>query len=240
VSEEYKARIRNSLSGVFYKRNYLGIWCLAEGAIFDFFDTDVHVVDKPPFAADYWVAGIDYGVSNAFACVLVGISTGKHTGAGKCMWVEKEYTWDCKRTGRQKINSEFADDVQEMLEPYGVTQIYIDPSALSMKLELQRRGMGVISANNDVNYGIETMTAQMANGNLFVCAECKNLIREIQGYVWDTKKSSQGEDVPVKKGDHNVDALRYVMATHKVVSYNPYKNKPNDQWKNRFEPYSRR
>jgi hypothetical protein len=29
VDDEYKMRIKNSLSGVFYKRNYLGMWCLA-------------------------------------------------------------------------------------------------------------------------------------------------------------------------------------------------------------------
>ena len=50
VDEDYKQRIRESLSGLFYKRNYLGIWCLAEGAIFDFFDRKIHVVRKPPAA----------------------------------------------------------------------------------------------------------------------------------------------------------------------------------------------
>ena len=35
VDDAYKQRIRDSLSGLFYKRNYLGLWCLAEGAIFE-------------------------------------------------------------------------------------------------------------------------------------------------------------------------------------------------------------
>jgi len=61
VDEDYKSRIRNSLSGVFYKRNYLGHWCLAEGSVYDFFDRKVHVVRRPPRAADYWIAAIDYG-----------------------------------------------------------------------------------------------------------------------------------------------------------------------------------
>lgn len=231
VDDNYKQRIRDSLSGVFYKRNYLGLWCLAEGAIFDFFDHAVHTVSKPPRAADYWIASIDYGASNAFCCLLIGISTGMYTQTGKCMWVEKEYYWDCKKTGRQKINSEFADDIEQFIEPYAVRGIYIDPSALAMKLELQKRNIHVIPANNDVYNGIELMCSEMAKGNLFVCRNCPNLIKEIEGYVWDSKKSEKGEDEPVKKADHAVDALRYAIASHKVVTYDPYKqNEIQKDW----------
>lgn len=235
VAESYKQRIRDSLSGLFYKRNYLGLWCLAEGAIFDFFDKKIHVVNRPPVAAEYWVAGIDYGVSNAFACVLIGINTGMANQTGKRMWVEKEYYWDCKKTGRQKINSEFADDIQEFLEPYAVRNIYIDPSALSMKLELQRRGMHVVEANNDVYNGIQMMCTEMGKGNLTVCQDCPNLIKEIESYVWDSKKSAQGDDCPIKKADHAVDALRYVIASHKVAVYNPYAHNPYEFQKNKYQ-----
>lgn len=242
VDDKYKERIKNSLSGLFYRRNYLGIWCLAEGAVFDFFDRKIHVVNKPDKAQEYWIAGIDYGVSNAFACILIGVSTGRYDQTGRRMWVEKEYYWDCKKTGRQKLNSEFADDVQSFLEPYSVKQLYIDPSALAMKLELQRRGMHVLEANNDVYNGIQMMTGEMAKGNLFICNDCPNLIREIENYVWDTKKSQMGEDVPVKKGDHAVDALRYCIASHKVQEYKPYlqAQEPSDYLSGRFNPGRRR
>lgn len=236
LEESYKHRIRNSLSGLFYKRNYLGLWCLAEGAIFDFFDRKIHVISKPPAAAEYWVCGIDYGVSNAFAAVLVGINTGISTQSGKRMWVEKEYYWDCKKTQRQKINSEFAEDIADFLEPYAVRNIYIDPSALSMKLELQRRGMFVTEADNDVLNGIQDMCSEMGKGNLYVLKDCPNLIREIEGYVWDEKKSKQGDDAPVKKSDHAVDALRYVIRSHKVATYQPYKHDPNEYLRTRFTP----
>lgn len=241
VDQGYKDRLRKSLSGVFYKRNYLGLWCLAEGAIFDFFDRAVHVVTRPPAAADYWICGIDYGVSNAFACLLIGVSTGYHTQTGKRVWVEKELYWDCKKTGRQLTNAEFADRVQEFIEPYAVRVIYIDPSALAMKLELQRRGVHVAEANNEVLYGIELTVSEMAKGNLYICKECVNTIKEIEGYVWDDKKSKKGEDQPLKKADHAVDALRYAIATHKVVQYDPYKQQEiSREWQqNRFSPLRR-
>jgi len=54
----------------------LGLWCLAEGSVFECFDMEIHVVRNPPCAAEYWVAGIDYGASNPFTCILVGVCTG--------------------------------------------------------------------------------------------------------------------------------------------------------------------
>jgi PBSX family phage terminase large subunit len=225
LDEDYKDRIKNSLSGLFYKRNYLGLWCLAEGAIFDFFDPKIHVVDRPPTAAEYWIAGIDYGTVNPFCCLLIGVSTGRHTQTGKVVWVEDEFYWDPKKKGRQKTNAEFAEDVAQFLEPYSVKHIYIDPSAEAFQLELRRKGLRPIHANNNVGEGIQIMTSEMAAGNLFVCRQCINTIREIQSYSWDPKQADKGIDAPLKKEDHSVDSLRYSIATHKVAKY--YDNTPD-------------
>lgn len=234
VDESYKQRIRDSLSGLFYKRNYLGLWCLAEGAIFDFFDRKIHVVDRPPAAAEYWVAGIDYGSVNPFCCLLIGVSSGRYTQTGKRMWVEKEYFWNPKVTGRQKTNAEFADAVEEFLEPYGVKQLYIDPSAEAFQIELRRRGMHVVHANNSVEDGIQMMTSEMKKGNLYICSECVNTIREIESYVWDPKAAEKGYDEPLKKDDHCCDSLRYVIASHKPVSYDQHAHNPIKYVKDRF------
>jgi PBSX family phage terminase large subunit len=236
VSQEYKDRIRDSSSGVFYKRNYLGLWCMAEGAIFDFFDRGLHVLPRPPCAAEYWIAGIDYGASNSFACVLIGISTGQYSQTGKVMWVEAEYYWDHHKQERQKTNFELADDVVQFLDGYNVKQLYIDPSAASFKTELRKRGIGVIDANNDVEEGIYQMTSEIKRGYLYVCAGCTNLIREIESYVWDKKAAEKGEDKPLKKDDHALDALRYAISSHKVTEYQPYKHNPSDYHANRFNP----
>jgi len=241
VDEDYKNRLKYSTSGVFHKRNYLGLWCMAEGAIFDFFDEDIHVLKKPPASADYWVAGIDYGTSNACACMLVGVCTGQYPPYKRVCWVESEYYWDCKKMGRQKLNSELADDIQQFLEPYSMKGIYCDPSAAAFKLELRRRGMHIIDANNDVITGIEMTTNQMQQGNLYIINTCKNLIREIQNYVWDTRKSKEGEDAPVKKGDHACDALRYIVASHKISDPKNLQSihNPEEYKRNRFDPTRR-
>lgn len=241
VGEDYKERIRNSLSGVFYKRNYLGLWCLAEGAIFDFFDKDLYIAKKPPKCANYWIAGIDYGTHNSFACVLIGVNTGQFDQTGPVMWVEKEYVWDCTKTGRQKTCSEYARDVEAFLEPYACKAVYVDPSAAPFKVEMQRKGSHITDAQNDVYEGIVHLISEMKDGSLKICAECKNLIREIEGYVWDSKAAERGEDRPVKKDDHCIDALRYAVYSHRVPAYRPYKEeKHNEYLTNRFNPGARR
>jgi PBSX family phage terminase large subunit len=239
LPQHYKDRIKKSLTGVFYKRNYLGMWCLAEGAIFDFFDRKLHVCPKPPAAAEYYIAAIDYGFSNPFACLLIGVSTGRYNQEGKKLWVDQEYYWDPKKTGRGKTNSEFALDIQKFLEDYNVRQLYIDPSAAAFKKDLQKIGITTIDANNEVLDGITITSSEMQKGNLVIHERCPNLIREIESYVWDEKESKKGYDEPVKKNDHAVDALRYAIASHKVSVYDPYKDTERaDEWrKNKYDHY---
>lgn len=239
LTDDYKNDMKKSLTGVFFKRNYLGLWCLAEGAIFDFFDRSLHVksLHHHRNCANYWIAGVDFGTANAFACVLVGVSTGnKSAGIGYKMWAEKEYYWDYTKTGRQKTASEFAREVKDFLEPYGVRAVYLDPSALNFKLELERLRIHVVLTKNEVDSGIQKMTSEMKDGNLYVLESCPNLIREIESYVWDPKSSEKGYDEPLKRDDHAVDALRYAIASHKVSSFDQdeYYRKQQQTMRSRF------
>jgi hypothetical protein len=192
---------------------------MAEGAIYDFFDKDLHVVRRPPKAAEYWISAVDYGTINAFCCLLIGVNSGKYDQQGRRWWVEKEYYWDSAKQGRQKTNGEYANDVVEFLEPYGCHRVYIDPSAAAFKEELRRRNLHPIDSDNDVDRGVQIVGSEIQAGNLVICESCPNLIREIQGYVWDSKAAKKGWDEPLKVNDHAVDALRYGIATHKIPKY---------------------
>jgi PBSX family phage terminase large subunit len=210
LTESFKAMQRQTLSGLFYRRHYLGEWCLAEGAIFDFFDRKVHVVDRPIGTTLYWIAGIDYGTDHAFACILIRVSK---LPRGKQLWVEKEYYYSSKNK-RQKSPSEYAEDVQKFLENYTIHAIYLDPSAALFKAELARRGLHTVETNNEVYDGIVTTVNCVKNGTLVISPACPNLIREVQGYVWDPKASKNGREEPLKKNDDAADALRYACKSY--------------------------
>lgn len=210
LSKKYKDSLKAEYKGLWYKRFILGEWVLAEGAIYDFFDTNLHVKPKPPTYAKQYFLGIDYGTTNAFAAVLIGFNDDHHPA----IWVEKEYYWNSREKGYQKTDSEYAMDLQREFEGYPISLVYIDPSAASFKVELKRKRFAVKEANNDVLDGIRFVGALIAQGDLVICKQCTNLIKEIESYVWDENSVKLGEDKPVKKNDHAIDAMRYVLYTH--------------------------
>jgi PBSX family phage terminase large subunit len=208
LDEREKNRLRTQYTGLFYKRYILGQWVMAEGSIFPDFDRKIHVVEREPTCAEQYYVGIDYGQSNPTAAVMIGYRSG-HTPR---FWVVKEYYWDVKKTFRPKTNGELADDIERFIEGYNVRGIFLDPSALSFKVELQRHKIRpLIEADNDVFPGITFLANLISNHQLKVLDVCTNLIREMEMYVWDSKAALKGIEQPIKSSDHAVDALRYAL-----------------------------
>jgi PBSX family phage terminase large subunit len=210
LSQDYVERLKLTNKGLYYKRYILGEWCQAEGAIFDFFEESLHIIEKPPSYAKYYLVGIDYGTKNPCAFVLIGVNDDVRPS----IWVEKEYYYDSSKIGRQKTDGQYAIDFKKFIEGYPIRKIYIDPSAASFKTELSRHGIHTVDANNDVIDGIRTVSSLMASENFKICKQCKNTIREMQSYVWDENAAKKGEDKPVKENDHILDGIRYTLHTH--------------------------
>ncbi len=70
-----------------------------------------------------------------------------------------------------------------------------------------------MNAENDVLLGIKITGKFIAGKNLVIHKSCKNLREHLQSYAWDPKAADRGEDKPIKKNDHDCDALRYACAT---------------------------
>jgi len=210
LDAEIKSDLERKYQGLWYKRFILGEWVLAEGAVYDFFDSSLHVVDHAPTYAKNYFLGIDYGTSNAFAAVLVGYNDNQKPE----IWVEKEYYWDSKKMGFQKTNADYANDLNREFGGYPVRMAYLDPSAASFQTELRRQKIPVTQANNEVLDGIRCISTLLSERSLVICKNCTNLIKEIEGYVWDDKAVKRGEDKPMKQRDHAIDALRYVIFSY--------------------------
>lgn len=199
--------IRKEYTGVWYKRYILGEWAAAEGLVYDSFDDD-NLYEGEHYNPDYYIAGIDYGTSNATCCLVAAI----YAKSTPKIRIVKEYYYDSKVTGRCKTDSELVHEISQMLKIYpNLRSIYIDPSALSFKTEFQRKNYPVLDANNDVINGIRTVSSMVYNKNICIHRGCKNLIDSIYSYIWDEKASEKGEDKPVKAFDHGADALRYII-----------------------------
>lgn len=211
LTESYVNDLKREYKGLWYKRFINGEWCLAEGSVFDFFDESNNCINDAPAYAKYYIVGVDYGTTNPCAFVLLGFNDDVKPE----IWVEKEYYYDSKKDGYQKTDAEYADDFMDFIMDYPVKHIYIDPSAASFKQELRRRkSLSIIDANNDVANGIRIMSMRLVLGNFKIRRSCKNLVKEMQSYVWDTKASQRGEDKPMKAFDHCLDATRYALVSH--------------------------
>ncbi|MFT8350045.1 PBSX family phage terminase large subunit [Clostridium saccharoperbutylacetonicum] len=208
LAEKIKQRYRNNYVGVFFKRYILGLWVMAEGAIFDMWDkfNEITEEEMPNISLRY--ISIDYGTTNPMVFLDI-------YDDGNTVWVKREYYYDSKVEQAQKTDRQYADDLVEFVEdgPHP-RYIILDPSAASFKAELRSRGLKVKDADNEVSDGIR-MTATMIGQNKIkmVKDKCKRSIGDITSYIWDEKAAQRGEEKPVKVADHGADALRYFVKT---------------------------
>jgi PBSX family phage terminase large subunit len=212
LSQDEREYLKRQYTGLWYQRFIEGQWVQAEGTIYDFFEEKYHVIDTAPSYTASYIVGCDYGTTNPCAFVLIGIDTSKFPN----MWVEDEYYFDSRVHQRQKTDSEYAEDLKRFIQGRSVVGIYLDPSAVSFRMELFKQGISnLYEAENDVLNGIAFVRKLMGNGTFKILRNCKNTIKEIQSYVWDKNSHKTGIDKPKKENDHCCDAIRYCLFTHK-------------------------
>lgn len=114
LSEKIKERYRSMYTGVFYRRYILGLWAMAEGIIYDMFDTAKHVLSSLNnlVNANYYVS-CDYGTQNATVFLLW---CKERSGRWVCC---REYYYSGRDEERQKTDSEYADDLEQWLAEIG-------------------------------------------------------------------------------------------------------------------------
>jgi len=204
--------LKQEYSGVWYQRYINGLWVLAEGLIYDMFERDLHVVEEIPDLKQTWV-GIDYGTSNPTAFVLVGM------GKDNKLYIIDEFYHAGDDMSTSKTDAEYSVELQRWLAGWEPRWIFIDPSAKSFRTQLWRDRsqcpafQNIAKGNNEVLDGIRKVSSLLSTGNLMVHNRCENVIREFGAYSWDPKAQERGEDKPLEKNDHTMDAVRYVVAS---------------------------
>ena len=208
LSEEIKARYRSMYIGVFFKRYILGLWAAAEGIIYDMFDESRHVRDffQLLINGNRYVS-CDYGTQNATVFLLW------NKGRDGVWYCIREYYYSGRDKGRQKTDSEYADDLEKWLDETKIRAVIVDPSAASFIAELRKRGYKVLKANNDVLDGIRLVGTMLNLEKIVFASSCTETIKEFASYIWDEKAVERGEDKPVKQFDHAADAVRYFVST---------------------------
>jgi PBSX family phage terminase large subunit len=221
LDQDYKDLLRRQYVGLWGKRFIDGLWTLAEGAVLDMWDEETHVVDELPLIVRWPGVGVDYGTTNPFDALLLGL------GSDGALYLASEYRWDSRKERRQKTDGEYSADVRAWADGYvppGTTypgvipeRWVVDPSAASFITQLWRDGLSPTPADNSVLDGLRLMSSLLTRRVLKVHRSCRGFIEEAPSYVWDDKAAEKGEDRPVKVADHALDSARYVLQTTEWV-----------------------
>lgn len=217
LSERVKASLKAEHTGVWYRRMILGEWCAAEGAVFDMWDENLHVIpwEKIPPITRVFGIGVDYGTTNATAALMMGV------GKDKRLYMVDEWSFEATEQGLRRTDHQLATGMigwmGEDHVPYKTSHlpepVIVDPAAASFRVQLQQMGVFTHPAENNVGYGLKTMSSLLSADKLRVADRCEGLRNELPGYSWDPKATERGEDAPIKVADHRIDACRYVIAT---------------------------
>lgn len=181
--------------GQFFSQEINAEFVSFEGLIYPQFSQEANV--KAMDCTDWrTLVGVDVGARNPTAILVI-----RRSGDGKTH-IERE-------TYQRNLSS---DDITDLIardfDSSAAERGYCDPSALAYIETLQRRSYPIEPANNDVMFGISTVTTALKDG-LTVDPSCVNTIAEFESYQWFDKDKSK--DRPVKANDHSMDALRYCL-----------------------------
>ena len=151
--------------------------------------------------------GLDFGTSSPSACVEV-----KYDGNGSFFIRERLY----EAMGKidESMITVLKQRIPEMLNNYAL--VVCDSAKKDYVTRLKRAdffAMGAKKGNGSVEPGIELVQNFKINivpyGNPDSTED--NLNNEYNGYSWEVNRMNEQTDKPVKKDDHLMDAVRYIL-----------------------------
>lgn len=195
-------RVKNSLDAKTFNRRYLGEFTKMEGLVYEL--QDHQVVEPKAVEGVYTFAGIDFGYNNPSAIVVC-----REDKDGNFYIVDEYYQ-------REKTNTELIEKAKGLRDKWNINKFYCDSAEPDRIAEFQNAGVYAEPANKDVLLGIERVKQLLREGRLKVFDTCFNTLNEFETYHYPEPDEDKQEknDIPVKKDDHAMDALRYALQTY--------------------------
>ena len=190
-----------------------------EGMIFKRFNETQHVVEQLPQLPQNKnvIIGIDPGFGEACAVIWTYLSPN-----------DKMVIFD-ELFLQGQIIEQVCEQIKLVNALHNIEPIYyvIDPHARnknpqtgrSDQQEFADHGVVCIPGQDSVRTGLNAMATRLENDALFIWDNCVNTIREFKKYRWKAQKRDDMDTKPkpVKKDDHLLDALRYVVMSRPYV-----------------------
>lgn len=217
LTDDYKASLKREYKGLWYRRFINGEWVAAEGAVYETFDNERHVLKALDLPAmdQVLMVGVDYGTNHATRGYLLGLGQHPHKPGAQALFLLSEWAPGRTTVGKHAklLETWLAEQPQE---PWRSPRwIAVDPAAAVFREELREGPLRsrVMKAHNAVLSGIQVVDSLLASDHLFISDQCAHLIKALPGYRWDEAASKRGETRPLKVDDDEVDAMRYTIYT---------------------------
>ena len=212
LSDRYIEELKrvNRKSQVSYKRNILGEWVTSEGAIYDSFNTDIHIIHEDPKCHEINIC-CDYGVSTVTCFGVMGYT---RSAAGNTYYLIDETYYDAQEKGVAQSDSDRVNTLVDLQNKYNLNRkstIFLPHDAASLKAAAKkdkRIRMKVRTYNPNTYEDILKIQNLFNNNQFFIHERCKNSIIQAQTYSWDLKAQQKGQDKPLKINDHCCDMWR--------------------------------
>lgn len=227
----------DALTGVRYMRLRKGIWCAAEGLVYEEWDPEIHLhkaIKCPPISWTRYIT-VDFGFTNPMVVQFWAEDEDGRLYLYKELYRTKTLVEDMAPLIKEGMN------LKREPRPRA---IICDHDAEGRATLEKHLGMHTVAAKKSVEDGIQAVKARMkrseADGRpkIYLCEDAiverdKALVdvkkpsctlEEVVGYIWDrgtTLAQNNGKppkEVPVKEDDHGMDAMRYMIAQRDLKS----------------------
>ena len=212
LPDGYIDSLKKNYNEIWVNRYLYGSWDAFEGQIYPDFEPSIHVVsDFNPDPAWRRFIAIDHGRTNPTAVLWGAVDNDDK------IWIYREH-YEAGQDADYHCRAIKAYQGEGRYETY-----VIDPSTGPGKKDdpetignrYRQMNIPVIGANNDVQGGIDKVTEYIKNNKLLITRSCENLRRELVNYQWEQPSASRMDlntpEKPLKKDDHAVDSLRYMV-----------------------------
>lgn len=210
IDPDYIEDCRRNLSEIDFRRFIMGEWAFSEGQVFSEFRESRHIIPyQKPGRHEQKRNGLDYGWVNPTAM----------------LWGYVDFD------GRLVIYDEFYKPQQTADKIYQASLKYpeygkivtvadysikkADRDGKSLWDDLTDYGMYLVESNKDGARNRQDLNYLFRQDKIAICENCVNLISELPRYRFKAPRIGQEMNAPeevIKKDDHAIDALLYMVA----------------------------